>query len=191
MQLLNDRRPELVRQSDLVSDGAGLPLPIHSVDCVIAVIAADLRGNVAAIFAARMRANPSTLMLMDFRVEPIRQGLFVEIANRLDELAITSHARLAIVYASPELRRHAVPAATGGIDVQEIPRELVDVVDELLLSAAGHVADGRVKLCAPVVEKSRSAPFMGAFNFRSGEKADDNPLRRAAVLLLSMAMDIE
>ena len=32
---------------------------------------------------------------------------------------------------------------------------------------------------------------MGAFNFRSGETCKDNPLRLAAVLLLSMALDSE
>ena len=182
-----DRRASLVNQSDVLADGAGVPLPTQA-ECVIAVLAADARGNIAAVFGARTRTKPPSLLITDFAVEPIRQGLFAAIADRLDALAMSSHARMAFVYAPPGMRRHAVPAATGGFDVQEIPQELID--EEPLISAASLVANNQVKICVDVAEKSLTAPFLGSLNFRSSEKADD-PLRRAAVLMIAMALDDE
>ena len=126
-----DRRASLVNQSDVLSDGAGVPLPTHA-ECVIAVLAADARGMIAVVYGARTRTKPPVLLITDFDVEPIRQGLFAAIADRLDALAMRSHARMAFVYAPPGMRRHAVPAATGGFDVQEIPQELID--EEPLIS---------------------------------------------------------
>jgi len=183
-----DRRASIVNQSDVLHDGAGLPLPTKNVECCIAVIAADARGQVAVIYAARMNPKPAHLLIMDFDAGPVRQGLFQAIADRLDALAATCHAHIALVYAPPNLLRNARPTATGGIDVQEIPQLLIE--DEPLIAAASHFVEGRVKICTPVVEKSLTEAFMGSINFRSIEKSDD-AIRRAAVWLASMALDIE
>jgi hypothetical protein len=59
-----------------------------------------------------------------------------------------------------------------------------------LISAATNVAEGRVKICAPAVEKAANLPFGSALDFRANENVDD-PLRAAAVLAISLAFDPE
>jgi hypothetical protein len=70
---------------------------------------------------------------------------------------------------------------------QPIPPELDDT-GEIALAVAGYVAAGRVKMTAAVNEKAESSPFRGAFDFRSGDMADD-PLRHAAVLAIAIGLE--
>jgi hypothetical protein len=51
-----------------------------------------------------------------------------------------------------------------------------------------YAAVGQVKASALVDEKARVAPFRAAFDFRSGDRADD-PLRRAVVLAAVIALE--
>jgi hypothetical protein len=43
-------------------------------------------------------------------------------------------------------------------------------------------------MAALVNEKAQSAPFRGAFHFRGGDATED-PLRRAAVLTIALALE--
>ena len=58
----------------------------------------------------------------------------------------------------------------------------------MLLPAATHIAAGRVRLCELADTKGKTSPFGGALDFRAGENGDD-PLRRAAVWAIALAMD--
>ena len=61
--------------------------------------------------------------------------------------------------------------------------------EELLLSAGSHSMAGKVKICQEAYEKSKTAPFSAALDFRASEGADD-PLRQAALLTIALALDV-
>jgi hypothetical protein len=82
------------------------------------------------------------------------------------------------------LKHHA---DASGLICEAWPAEIKP--EELLLSASNHSSAGSVKLCVPAFEKSRQAPFTGALDFRAAENADD-PLRQAALLAISLALDV-
>jgi hypothetical protein len=58
-----------------------------------------------------------------------------------------------------------------------------------LLSVAGHVASGAVKITGAVLEKAKSSPFAGALNVRAGESAAD-PLRNSLVSTIALCLDV-
>ena len=179
-----DRRPALLRASDLLVDGAPAKPPVV-VDCVFATMAVDLHGSVAVVFAAFSRVLPPPLLLLDFQVTGFSASLWVDIAARLVELAETHRARYGASLFVPEAL--APSARASGIAVESIPPELDDT-GELALAVASYAAVGQVKASALVDEKARVAPFRAAFDFRSGDRADD-PLRRAVVLAAVIALE--
>jgi hypothetical protein len=178
-----DRRPALVQLRDLLNDGAALPLPTRS-GCVVATMWADKRGQSAVIYAAMMPIGlVPPLLLLDYDVGPLHGGLFREIDARIRHLWRQCQAPVAIAYLPRELVPHAMAA---GLMCEPIPEEFIP--EELLLSAAYHVGSGSVKLCEPVLEKSRTSAFGGALDFRAAENVED-PLRCAALLTLGLSLD--
>ena len=184
VNIIADRRPALVRQSDmLTAEGVAPPLPRRAAG-VVAVLQADKQGTCAVVYAAVSGPGRSPAMLLvDFEVKPMRAGMFQAIAARMQQLTIECAAEHAIVFIPDEMRLHATAA---GLPNEEIPIDILP--EERLLSVAAHVAAGSVKICAPAHEKARNSPFAGALDFRAGENTDD-PLRAAAILLVALALD--
>jgi len=176
-----DRRPALVRQSDMLVHSAALPLP-SICKYVVAVLAADKNGMVAVVYAAGMFTGPP-LLLLDFEAGPLHGGLFSNIAIRVRELAVLCRARGGVVFVPAVLSKHA---AAAGLLAEAIPEDIQP--EELLLSAANHAAAGNVKICAPAMDKAQTTPFRSALDFRAAEGADD-PLRAAALLTIALALD--
>ncbi len=178
-----DRRPRLVQQSDILNDGSAMPLP-KTCRYIVSITCSDNAGQTATVYAARMHAGlgPS-LLLLDYDLEPIRNGIFRDIAARIRQFADQCRAQGAIAFVPPSLSRHA---ATGGLPCAEIPKEILP--EERLLSAAYHIAAGSVKLCMPAVERARAATIVGALDFRAAENVDD-PLRCAALLSIALTLD--
>jgi hypothetical protein len=58
----------------------------------------------------------------------------------------------------------------------------------LAVAVACYVAAGQVKMTPTADEKARTTPFRGALDFRGGDTTDD-PLRRAAVLAIALALE--
>ena len=175
-----DRRPALVRQSDVLENGAALPLPTNCKH-IVSVMVADNRGMTATVYAAITYSGPR-LLILDYDVAPLHGGLFSDIAARVRELAVQCRARGASAFAPAGLASHAQAA---GLFIQGIPEHLVP--EDLLVPAASHIAAGSVKICTPAQEKAKSSPFGAALDFRASEKADD-PLRQAAVLLIALSL---
>jgi hypothetical protein len=176
-----DRRPALVRQSDLLTGAAALPLP-KVCKYLVAVLAVDKTGSTAVVYAAVTLFGPR-LLLLDYDTGPMAAGLFGGIDQRVRDLASQCRARGSIVLVPADLARHA---AAAGLTAQEIPAELKP--EDLLLSAANHASAGNVKLCDPAQQKAEKSPFGGALDFRASEGADD-PLRAAAILSIALALD--
>jgi hypothetical protein len=177
------RAPSLIRQADLLVHSAALPLPAIC-KYVFAVLAVDKNGAAAVVYAACMWTGPA-LLLLDFEVGPLQGGLFSNIGSRVSGLTAHCRARGSVVFVPAVLSKHAV---AGGLVAEAIPEDIKP--EELLLSAANHAAAGNVKICAPAMDKARTAPFSsGALDFRAAEGADD-PLRAAALLTIALALDL-
>jgi hypothetical protein len=181
VQVIADRRPSLVKKTDLLVGVAPLPLP-SGCKCVIAVLCIGKNGDMAVVYSAKTFSGPE-LLILDFDGGPIHGRLFADVQNRACELSDQCRARGRIIFVAPGLMRHA---AECGVETAEIPDHLKP--EELLLSATTHTSRGAVKLCAPALEKSRTQPFSGALDFKGGEDAD-SALRQAAILTIALALD--
>ena len=176
-----DRRPALVRQSDMLVHSAALLLPTIC-KYIVAVLAADKSGMCAVVYAAGMFTGPP-LLLLDFEAGPLHGGLFSNIGSCVRALAVQCGARGSVVFVPASLSKHA---AASGLLVEEIPEDILP--EELLLSAASHISAGFVKVCVPAMDKARTTPFRSALDFRASEDADD-PLRCATLLTIALALD--
>ena len=181
VQVIADRRPSLVKREDLLVGVAALPMP-SACKCITAVLALGKNGDMAVVYSAKTFSGPE-LLILDFDAGPLHGSLFGDIANRTRELHDQCRARWRAIFVSPGLVRHA---SEFGVQTVEIPDHLRP--EELLLSATTHTSRGAVKLCAPALEKSRTAPFSGALDFKGGEDAD-SALRQAAILTIALSLD--
>jgi hypothetical protein len=112
-------------------------------------------------------------------------SLWTTIADRLRALASSCRARHGAFLFLPEILARS--ARTTGVPALPIQPELDDA-GAVAIGVAGYVAVGQVKLTGLVNDKAQSTPFRGALDFRSGDAADD-PLRRAVVLAIAMALE--
>ncbi|WP_148360629.1 hypothetical protein [Acidisphaera rubrifaciens] len=186
VQVLGDRVPALVRPADLLTDGAPVA-PCRACEAIYAVAAIDAAGRVAIVTASRslIGVGPPCL-LIDFDVAPLSAAPFVELAATLTRLGAELRPVRGVlgVVLPPVLRSVAERA---GLRVQ-----VVDGLDPavLALSAAAHVAAGRVKLSPTVAEKAKSSPFGASIELRAGMPVGDDPLRAAVVLAIVAALDV-
>jgi hypothetical protein len=183
VQVIEDRRPALIRPDDLLTGNAPLPLPVVTMG-TFATLAVSRDGTAAAIYAAI--AVDRSALILDYDAGPFRGDLFATVAARLGELATVTRARAGrvAIFTEPELVRQA---AIVRLNFTAIPDHLLEA-DDLLLPAASHIAAGRVKLCDPAHERAQTSPFGGALDFRGGDDGDD-PLRRAALWAIAVALD--
>jgi hypothetical protein len=154
---------------------------------VFGTVAASRTGDVGVLFAAMgAGTHRGSALVLDYDCGPLTGRLFPDVAARLQALAVQTRAPLgmALLYGQPDLIR---PAFVSGLNMNEIPEHLLDA-DQLLLPAAAHIAAGRVKLCEPAHLKAQTSPFGGALDFRGGDGGDD-PLRRAALWAIALALD--
>jgi len=183
VQVISDRRPALVNQDNLLAANAPMPFP-KIAKRVFAALAISRDGIAAVIYG--VKSFDGKMLVLDYDCGPLRGDLFAGIVARLFELAATMRAaeRISGLYVQPDLVRQA---SVAGFNATPIPEHLQDA-DLLLLPAASHIAEGRVKLCAPAYEKAKTSPFGGALDLRGGDGGDD-PLRRAALWAIALALD--
>jgi hypothetical protein len=180
-----DRRPGLVRSSDLLTEGAPLPLPEFAMG-VFATVAVSKAGIAAVVYVAPAFIEGG-LHILDYDCAPLSGDTFSGIVARVTELGrgcrVPRDTSIAL-YVAPELVRTLMVA---GYTADEIPEHLLDV-EALLVPAATHIAAGNAKLCKPAHEKAKTSPFGGALDFRGGDTGDD-PLRRAALWAIALGLD--
>jgi hypothetical protein len=197
-----DTRPALVKQGDLLRDGAPVPVPAASA-CLITVVVANRHGQVGVMYAARadrrvrfrdLNADWWPITILYFEAGPVWPTLFADVAARAIEWAERCGAavtrdgtRAGLMYVSPVLRRQAEVA---GLQVTPVPAELAGPLDQMFVGAAMHIQRGLVKLSDVAYERARSSPVGGALDFRGGDSQDD-VLRRAALTMISVCHDNE
>jgi hypothetical protein len=151
----------------------------------LALIVVGENGNAAVVYGAQDQAAPNALFICDFDVGPMSAGSFASIAAKLEELWVQCRASNSAIWCDETLLLFARSTGANG---HPIPADFR--AEDRLLSVAGHVAAGVVKITATVSEKAKSSPFAGALNLRAGEDVDD-PLRNALVSLVGLCLDDE
>lgn len=179
-----DRRPALIRAADLLHDGMPAALPVVC-DAVFGTMAVDARGAVAIVYASLTSWRAPPLVLLDFATSGFTSTLWTTTADRIRELARACRAQVAAFLFLPAVLLPSARAA--GVDAMPIPPEFDDT-EEVALAVAGYVAAGLVKMTATVGDKAQTMPFRGAFDFRGGDVTDD-PLRRAGILAIALALE--
>ncbi len=184
-----DRRPALIRQSQLLADDTPVPIP-RAPAMVSAVLIVALTGMAAVAYFATAPARDSPLVLLDFDLSPMTGATFGAIAARIADLNRECRAQyggaLSAIWAAEPLSRQI---AARGIPAEPIPPEVLADPGALALSAAGLVANGAFKMAAPAYEKARDTPLIGALTFRAGEPMDADPLRLALLIGIAICTD--
>ena len=173
-----DRRPPLVKLSDVLADGKSLALPpfCHVVFAYVAVNEA----NVGVIFAGAEQFKPP-LYILDALAEPFHSGFFADVMARLKALPTACAARG--VFAPLSLKRHF----EGSGIVAQTPPDWFDA-EESLIYAAESVGAGRVRFCAPVIEKMKHQTIGAALAFKAGDKVE-TALREALIGAICLKYD--
>ena len=182
-----DRRPALVRQSDLGGD-KGIPLP-DVCDTLFAVLATNKLGDAAIVYACTAKGYSVPLVLLDFDVTFLSASLFTDAAARLQDLSSRMRVRcwgVTGIFAAPELCEQAQRAGMPTCGVHALPT--LDL-EQLKTSAAMHIGANRVKVTSTVADKGRTLPFGGALDFKPVADLADDPLRAAAVWAVCAALD--
>ena len=109
VQLDLDRRPALVRQSDL---GTGVPVPAVC-DTLFATLATNKLGDAAIVYACTAKGYSTPLTLLDFDVTFLSASLFTDAAARLQDLSSLMRVRrpTASLASSPLLNSASRPSA--------------------------------------------------------------------------------
>jgi hypothetical protein len=152
--------------------------------CLGAIVVGE-NGNAAVVYGAQDQASPNPLFICDFDVGPVSSGSFASIAAKLEELRVQCRASNSAIWCDEKL---LLFARSTGANAHQIPKDFR--AEDRLLSVAGTVAAGNVRITSTVTEKANTSPFAGALNLRAGENVDD-PLRNALVSLVALSLDDE
>ena len=181
-----DRRPALVQLSDLAAPShlVAYQPPLKALYAV-AFVSVGERGQGAVVYGAQDASDPNPLVVCDFDVAPIGPTTFAGIATRLKELGGRCRTSSIAIWCDETLIRFA---RVTELPTHPIPSEFD--AEARVLSVAGAVAGGSVRITGTVTEKARTSPFGGALDLRAGENVDD-PLRNALITLVALTLDNE
>jgi hypothetical protein len=177
-----DRRPALVRQSDMLDAGKPVKIP-DVISTFVAVLCVDKTGMCASVRAAKTLYGSCSLIILDFEAGPLHSGALNGLTSFNEFECRCRNGILAVV---PE--GFAVDGLFDGCRAIEI---IDGRLPELqLLSASRMIANGSVKLGALAEQKARGLPFGAALDFRAGENIDDS-LRCAILTTIAVAFETD
>lgn len=204
VQVIEDRRPALIRQSDLLTNEMAAE---HArPQTFFATMWVGVDGICAwAIFSHAERYAPK-LVLIDFDTVPWSGAVLPGLAARLDDLSETAATRnpntlrphvflhvpeqlvsaaagaLLGVFGPRADLLPAVVRANWNVDAAPIGAEFLADPVRLILNSSAHVTAGAVKLSALAVERAGGRPLLGSLAMRPGETITADPLRVAVLL---------
>jgi hypothetical protein len=149
---------------------------------IYGVLTADklgVRGSAVFFAASRVRGNP--LCVLDCELAPLTPTLLHRVMQQLAELSAAHAApfKPALFTSSDYLA-----AELARLNCHAQPVELIAKDPVLALSAAGHIASGRVQLCESVIEKPYPLSFV-----HGGGAQDDDPLRLSFLIGCAVGLD--
>ena len=180
VMLERDRRPQLISVVDVVGVD-GLPPPLPKSLYVFAAVWAE-GADIAAVYGASSSSSKD-LFIADFEADLYHGSFFADLAARLKELKKACQAQECCVMAPGALIRHIAP---HGVMTREIP----DWFDpaETLFFAATCIKSGRVKFCAPTIDKMAIHPLGAALNFKADDPVEA-ALQGAFLAAISLQFD--
>jgi hypothetical protein len=182
-ELIDDRRPALIKPDNLLQDGQAVEPPVVCNVLFGAMAIDDKTGALATVYAAYAPYFPPPLRIVDFDIGHIAAATWEATADRVRELAARCRARDARLYVPAPL----LPSArSAGVYAEAIPKQFADPA-EMAIAAAGYIGLGQVKLTREAEEKAKCAPFLGAFDLRAGDLG--NPLIVAATVAVLLALE--
>ena len=177
-----DRRPALVKQSDMLDAGEPVRIP-EVIATFVAVLCIDKLGMCASVRAATTLYGSCKLIILDFDAGPLHHGSLDGLTDFTQFECRCRNGTIAIV---PE--GFAPSSEFDGCRAIEI---IDGRLPELqLLAAARMIHRGAVKLGPLAEEKARSLPFGGALSFRAGEGVED-PLRNAILTTIAVSLETD
>ncbi len=177
-----DRRPALVKQSDMLDAGKPIDLP-PVIGTFVATLCIDKTGKCAAVRAAKTLYGACSLIILDFEAGPLHHEVLKGLTDFTQFATSCRNGTLAVV---PE--GFAANGSFNGCRAIEI---IDGRLPELqLLAAARWIHSGSVKLAALAQEKARALPFGAALDFRAGENVE-NPLRCAILTAIAVAFETD
>ena len=180
VMLERDRRPQLISVVDVVGVD-GLPPPLPKSLYVFAAVWAE-GADVAVVYGASSSSSKD-LFVADFEAVLYHGSFFADLGTRLKELKKACQAKECCVMAPEALIRHIEP---HGVMTREIP----DWFDpaETLFFAATCIKSGRVKFCAPTIDKMAIHPLGAALNFKADDPVE-TALQGAFLAAISLQFD--
>ena len=212
VQVIEDRRPTLITQTDLLTDD--LPAIIQHPQAFQCIVWVTPDGQCAVtVFSHEALTNGGARLVLEwFDTAPWTFGLLLAAAKRMDDLCEIAYARsnrvkesggcCAFMLVQQQLLQPATAAMrqvfAEKLEAQFYATSRMRNVDalaispaygadsaRLVLSAAGHVASGSVKLSAEALALSGGKPLLGSLAVRPGEAVDADPLRMAMLIAIA------
>jgi hypothetical protein len=177
-----DRRPALVKQTDMLDAGQPVRVPAV-VDTFLAVLCVGKDGKCAVVRAAKTVHGACSLIILDIESGPLRH----EVLKGLTDFGqFATRCRKGTLAAVPE-GFAADGSLNGCVAIEIIDGRLPELQ---LLAAARWIHGGAVKLGSLAQEKARLLPFGAALDFRAGENVDD-PLRCAILTAIAISLEVD
>jgi hypothetical protein len=105
-----------LRANDLLTNGHPVALPLTA-DVVFAVLVVDKTGAAATVYASLSPAFAPPLRFLDFELGGITSGMWCSMVAKLEDMARSCRARVALLYVPDVL----VPSArAAGVDARAI-----------------------------------------------------------------------
>jgi hypothetical protein len=175
-----DRRPALVKMSDVKDDGRA-PAPVSCT--MLMAVAVVVEASAAVIFAGARPGMPQ-LYILDVDAQPFHGAFFRDVVSRLKALLPGfPKAVWAGVCAAAELVPHFEAC---GLTAFETP-EWFDPEASLIL-AGRVVSEKRVVFCGATIEKMKSQTIAAALTFKAGD-AVETALRTALLAAIALKFD--
>jgi hypothetical protein len=210
VQVIEDRRPALIKQGDLLTE-ADQPVEPKYLVCIAGTLWVAADGICAwALTGVDGMFRAPTMVLLDYSLEPWSFGVLDEIASKMDEYAETALAGNGFVHqlgtginvllnvpaqledAANSALLRAFSSRSGRDDfryrlIRADPIEAFWFSDQTgtLLAATVAVGEGRVKLSPAAAAKTAGVPLLGSLTIKPGENIASDPLRFALMLLFA------
>jgi hypothetical protein len=195
MKAASEGAPALWHRRDLVSaNGSGVLMPAECT-VILAALAPGGDGRAAVAYwgavaprGARDLVNQGVapvareLVLLDIETLPVAPSAFDRVRVRLRELVRLTQGWAAASYVPAALVGHAWAC---GLPAEAIEPLLPDEIPSLALSAAVHIAAGRVKVSREALAKSDVLPLGGLLDARGD---DTDPVRIACLQGIAIAL---
>jgi hypothetical protein len=172
---------QLWERSALLVADAPVPTP-KTIAALFAVLTPGERGDGAAIFAG-LTQERDRLYLIDLIRGPLSPKLFHDVAAAVTARATAMHAQGSGIFTTAALAAHF--ERLGYLVFDPIDKLLAEGDQMLGVSAAAHVAAGRVRACSEIFAAAETAPL----GFLSGVITEGDATQTSVLATIALSLD--